>query len=199
MLTHTHTHNSHIFSLQTGHSLYEQGRPGGVYADLPVSDALSMGIHESQSLLWERMVALSLPFWQHYWPKVCMVEDVLVHMCMFMWMCDYHIVDAIKLACVYVYVCFLFSCCSYWRICIYFLYICYYFFLAARSFSINSANSHRWWCVSRVERVATFVHSRGSWWSDLPTSYLSYINVKYVRWLECRNVVTYRFIHENTN
>ena len=38
--------------------------------DLPVSHYLSMGIHESQSLLWERMVGLSLPFWHYAWPKV---------------------------------------------------------------------------------------------------------------------------------
>lgn len=40
---------------ETGHALYEQGRNPAHYG-LPVSDALSMGIHESQSLLWERMV-----------------------------------------------------------------------------------------------------------------------------------------------
>ena len=32
------------------------------YDGLPVNSALSMGVHESQSLLWERMVGLSLPF-----------------------------------------------------------------------------------------------------------------------------------------
>ena len=32
--------------------------------------ALSMGIHESQSLLWERMVALSAPFAQYIMGKV---------------------------------------------------------------------------------------------------------------------------------
>ena len=48
---------------ETGHSLYEQGRNlNEDYRDLPISEALSMGAHESQSLLWERMVALSLPF-----------------------------------------------------------------------------------------------------------------------------------------
>ena len=40
---------------------YEQGR-NLAYDGLPVNAALSMGVHESQSLLWERMVALSLPF-----------------------------------------------------------------------------------------------------------------------------------------
>ncbi|SVC88229.1 uncharacterized protein METZ01_LOCUS341083, partial [marine metagenome] len=41
---------------ETGHALYEQGRMDK-YFDLPVSESLSMGIHESQSLFWERMIA----------------------------------------------------------------------------------------------------------------------------------------------
>jgi carboxypeptidase Taq len=35
-----------------------------------VNQALSMGIHESQSLLWERMVALGLPFCNYINGKV---------------------------------------------------------------------------------------------------------------------------------
>ena len=46
---------------ETGHSLYEQGRCEE-FIGQPVSEAHSMGVHESQSLLWERMVALSKPF-----------------------------------------------------------------------------------------------------------------------------------------
>lgn len=46
---------------ETGHALYEQGR-NLEYDGLPCNEALSMGVHESQSLLWERMVGLSLPF-----------------------------------------------------------------------------------------------------------------------------------------
>ncbi|KAF9184779.1 hypothetical protein BGZ51_003139 [Haplosporangium sp. Z 767] len=52
---------------ETGHSLYEQGR-SKEYVDLPVSQALSLGVHESQSLLWERMVGLSKPFWTYALP-----------------------------------------------------------------------------------------------------------------------------------
>lgn len=33
---------------EVGHALYEQGRPGGEAEDLPVSRALTMGVHESQ-------------------------------------------------------------------------------------------------------------------------------------------------------
>jgi hypothetical protein len=42
-----------------GHALYEQGRNLGLdWEGLPVNSALSMGIHESQSLFWERMVGV---------------------------------------------------------------------------------------------------------------------------------------------
>jgi carboxypeptidase Taq len=50
---------------ETGHALYEQGRDvGDEGAGLPASQALSMGVHESQSLLWERLVLQSAEFWQ---------------------------------------------------------------------------------------------------------------------------------------
>ncbi|DBA84432.1 TPA: hypothetical protein ACH3X1_006065 [Trebouxia sp. C0004] len=54
---------------ETGHSLYEQGRNLG-QDGLPVNEALSLGVHESQSLLWERMVALSQPFAHYLLPKL---------------------------------------------------------------------------------------------------------------------------------
>jgi hypothetical protein len=56
---------------ETGHALYEQGRNlSAEWKDLPVNSALSMGVHESQSLLWERMVALSQPFCKYINGKV---------------------------------------------------------------------------------------------------------------------------------
>lgn len=56
---------------ETGHALYEQGRNlDDDWRDLPVSVAMSMGIHESQSLLWERMVGLSKPFQHYLLPKI---------------------------------------------------------------------------------------------------------------------------------
>jgi len=58
---------------ETGHALYEQGR-NLEYDGLPVNAALSMGLHESQSLLWERMVALSKPFMSYLLPKA--VADI---------------------------------------------------------------------------------------------------------------------------
>eukprot|EP01035_Chromulina_nebulosa_P019725 gene19725-25653_t len=47
---------------EVGHALYEQGR-NSEYDNTPVSRALSMGVHESQSLFWERMIFQSKEFW----------------------------------------------------------------------------------------------------------------------------------------
>ena len=58
------------FRTHAGHALYEQGRLGGPHDGLPVSEALSMGVHESQSLLWERCVALSRPFAAFLLPRL---------------------------------------------------------------------------------------------------------------------------------
>ncbi len=52
---------------ETGHGLYEQGRMQNG-RDLPVSEALTMAIHESQSLFWERMIAQGRPFCTRYLP-----------------------------------------------------------------------------------------------------------------------------------
>ncbi len=54
---------------ETGHGLYEQGRmlEG---RSLPASESLTMGIHESQSLFWERMIAQSKPFCSHYFETI---------------------------------------------------------------------------------------------------------------------------------
>lgn len=48
---------------ECGHALYEQGIPASEYG-LPSGESVSLGIHESQSRLWENNVGRSLPFWQ---------------------------------------------------------------------------------------------------------------------------------------
>lgn len=52
-----------------GHSLYEMGLPVDQFGS-PLGEAISLGIHESQSRLWETRIGLSLPFWDHYLPIV---------------------------------------------------------------------------------------------------------------------------------
>jgi carboxypeptidase Taq len=46
-----------------GHALYEQGIPSSEYG-LPSGEAISLGIHESQSRLWENNVGRSLAYWK---------------------------------------------------------------------------------------------------------------------------------------
>lgn len=54
---------------ETGHALYEQGLPEEEYG-LPLGEACSYSIHESQSRLWENNVGRSRMFWKHYYPKL---------------------------------------------------------------------------------------------------------------------------------
>ncbi len=51
---------------EVGHALYEQGLPGE-HRFTPMADAVSLGIHESQSRMWENFVGRSRAFWEcHY-------------------------------------------------------------------------------------------------------------------------------------
>ncbi|HLX65358.1 MAG TPA: carboxypeptidase M32 [Puia sp.] len=52
---------------ETGHALYEQGLPDEYYG-LPLGEFASLGIHESQSRLWENNVGRSLDWWQNIYP-----------------------------------------------------------------------------------------------------------------------------------
>jgi carboxypeptidase Taq len=54
---------------EAGHALYEQG----IDQDLdrtPLASGTSLGMHESQSRLWENQVGRSRPFWKHYYPRL---------------------------------------------------------------------------------------------------------------------------------
>ncbi len=59
---------SAIFGIfhETGHALYEQGIPPSL-ARSCIGRGASLGLHESQSRLWENLVGRSRPFWQHYY------------------------------------------------------------------------------------------------------------------------------------
>lgn len=50
-----------------GHGLYDQGLPQEHYGT-PLGESLSLGIHESQSRLWENNVGRSKAFWTHFFP-----------------------------------------------------------------------------------------------------------------------------------
>jgi carboxypeptidase Taq len=53
---------------ETGHGLYEQGLPAEHFG-LPTGEAVSLGIHESQSRMWENQVGRSRAFWELMLPK----------------------------------------------------------------------------------------------------------------------------------
>ncbi len=52
-----------------GHALYEQGLPSDQYG-MPLGEAVSLGIHESQSRLWENNVGRSLAYWKANFKRV---------------------------------------------------------------------------------------------------------------------------------
>ncbi len=54
---------------EAGHALYEQGI-APAFARHSLGAATSLGIHESQSRLWENLVGRSRPFWSHFYPAL---------------------------------------------------------------------------------------------------------------------------------
>lgn len=54
---------------EAGHAMYEQGVAPALEAT-PLGHGVSAGVHESQSRLWENVVARSEGFWQHAYPSL---------------------------------------------------------------------------------------------------------------------------------
>jgi len=71
--THYHPDNfiSSIFSVlhETGHAIYEQSLPQE-WKYLPVGNAASMGVHESQSRFYENIIGRSREFWTSLLPRI---------------------------------------------------------------------------------------------------------------------------------
>lgn len=60
-----------IFTLlhEIGHALYDQGLDPEHYGT-PMGEAASLGLHESQSRLWENFVGRSEGFWKYFYPEL---------------------------------------------------------------------------------------------------------------------------------
>ena len=58
-----------VFSVlhEDGHAIYDQGLPAEHWGT-PRGDSVSLGIHESQSRMWENFVGRSRSFWEHVYP-----------------------------------------------------------------------------------------------------------------------------------
>ncbi|HEY2787625.1 MAG TPA: carboxypeptidase M32 [Fimbriiglobus sp.] len=54
---------------ETGHGLYEQNLPADRFGE-PCGSYCSLGIHESQSRLWENQVGRGRAFWGHFFPRL---------------------------------------------------------------------------------------------------------------------------------
>ncbi len=52
-----------------GHGLYESGLDAALYRT-PLATGASLGIHESQSRMWENLVGRGRPFWRRFFPLV---------------------------------------------------------------------------------------------------------------------------------
>ena len=52
---------------EAGHAMYEQGI-SAAFDGTPLGQGVSAGIHESQSRLWENVVARGRGFWEHFYP-----------------------------------------------------------------------------------------------------------------------------------
>ncbi len=72
----TTRYNAHFFPEaffgtmhEAGHGMYDQGLSEKHYGT-PMGAAVSLGIHESQSRMWENFVGRSRAFWAHFFPKV---------------------------------------------------------------------------------------------------------------------------------
>src|SRR5947207_2727280 len=70
----THYYEDSLKSLfstmhEYGHGLYQHQIPARI-AHLPIGTGASLGIHESQSRLWENLVGRSMPFWRFFYPRL---------------------------------------------------------------------------------------------------------------------------------
>jgi carboxypeptidase Taq len=68
---HEHHFNDAFFGVlhETGHALYEQGLPKSDHTGTALGESISLGIHESQSRMWENLVGRSRAFWKFFMPK----------------------------------------------------------------------------------------------------------------------------------
>lgn len=55
---------------EAGHAMYEQGLPKEKYFGQAIAESISLGIHESQSRMWENLVGRSRAFWKFFMPKL---------------------------------------------------------------------------------------------------------------------------------
>lgn len=73
-ITTRYRENDAMYSLgsvihEAGHGMYEQGLPHEHFGT-PLCEYISLGIHESQSRMWENIIGKSKAFWKYFYPKL---------------------------------------------------------------------------------------------------------------------------------
>ncbi len=72
--------NDALFGImhEAGHGLYEMGIDKETHYGTPMGNSTSLGIHESQSRMWENQVGRSKSFWKYFFPQAQrMFKDTL--------------------------------------------------------------------------------------------------------------------------
>jgi len=54
---------------EAGHGMYEMGLDKKKHFGMPMGESVSLGIHESQSRMWENQVGRSKAFWKYFFPQ----------------------------------------------------------------------------------------------------------------------------------
>jgi len=63
---------------EVGHALYEQGLPAEHFGT-PMGESVWLGVHESQSRLWENAVGRSRAFWMYWFPNARRIFHQALH------------------------------------------------------------------------------------------------------------------------
>jgi carboxypeptidase Taq len=73
--------NDALFGImhEAGHALYEMGLDKWHHYGTPMADAASLGIHESQSRMWENQVGRSKEFWVYFLPQAKRIFREALH------------------------------------------------------------------------------------------------------------------------
>lgn len=68
---HVREFNQGFFGIlhEAGHGMYDQGLAAEHFGT-PLGSFVSLGIHESQSRLWENQIGRGRPFWEHFFPRL---------------------------------------------------------------------------------------------------------------------------------
>ena len=75
-----------------GHGLYEN-QIDPALERTPLARGVSLGMHESQSRMWENLVGRSMPFWRHFFPRLQELHPALADYDVEQWYSEVNLVE----------------------------------------------------------------------------------------------------------